>query len=78
MWLDSGLTIFFGTHIRERAKQARAAEARIKGLTRTYGLPPGLVRKIQIAAVEAIALFGAEILVARTKNVSRRNSDGLE
>lgn len=59
IWLDSGL--IFNTHVKERVKQARAAEARIKGLTRTYGLPSGLVRKIQIAAVQAIALFGAEI-----------------
>ena len=59
VWLDSGLT--FVTHIRERVKRAQAAEARIRGLTRTYGLPPGLVRKIQIAAFQAIAFFGAEI-----------------
>ena len=59
VWLDSGLT--FVTHIRERVKKAQAAEARIRGLTRTYGLSPGLVRKIQIAAVQAIAFFGAEI-----------------
>lgn len=59
VWLDSGFT--FSTHIREREKQAQAAEARISGLTRTYGFPPELVRKIQIAAVQAIVLFGAEI-----------------
>lgn len=57
IWLDSGLT--FSTHIKERLKQARAAEARmIRGLTRIYEqLPPELVRKIQIAAV----YFGAEV-----------------
>ena len=46
IWLDSGLT--FNTHVKERVKQARAAEARIKGLTRTYGLPSGLVRKSKL------------------------------
>lgn len=59
VWLDSGLT--FVTHIKERVKKAQAAEARIKGLTRTYGLPPGLIRKIQIGAVQSIALYGSEI-----------------
>ena len=57
--LDSKLT--FDVHIKEWVQQAKAAEARIKGLTRTHGLPPGLVRKIQIAAVQAIAFFGSEI-----------------
>ena len=59
IWLDSGLT--FATHINERLKKAHAAQARIRGLTKSYGLPPGLVRKIEIAAVQSIALFGAEI-----------------
>lgn len=44
VWLDSTLT--FSTHIRERVKQAQVVEARIRGLTKTYGLPPRLVRKI--------------------------------
>lgn len=65
IWLDSALT--FSTHIRERVKQAQAAEARIRSLTRTYGFLPELVRKIQIAAVQAIALFGAEIWWHRQK-----------
>ena len=59
LWLDKELT--FAIHIRERIKKAQAAEARIKSLTRTYGLPSGLVRKIQIAALQAIAFSGAEI-----------------
>lgn len=59
IWLDSSLT--FVTHIRERLKRAQAAEARIRCLTRAQRLPPGLVRKIQIAAVQAIAFFGSEI-----------------
>ena len=60
VWLDSKLS--FDTHIKERVQRAKAAEARIKGLTRTHGLPPGLVRKIQIAAVQAIAFFWLRFL----------------
>ncbi len=41
--------------------KAKIAESRIKGLSKTYGLPPALVRRIQVAAVQSIALFGAEI-----------------
>ena len=65
IWLDSGLT--FSTYIKERVKQAQAAEARIKGLTRAYRLFPGLVKKIQIAVVQAIALFGTKIWWRRQK-----------
>ncbi len=59
VWLDSGLT--FSTHIKERVNKAQAVEARIKGLTRTYGFPQELVRKIQIAVVQAVAFFVAEL-----------------
>jgi hypothetical protein len=44
-----------------RLQKARAAEARIRSLCRTQGLAPGLVRRIQIAAVQAVALYGAEL-----------------
>lgn len=59
VWLDSRLT--FVIHIRERVKKPQAVEARIKCLTKTYGLLPGLVQKIEIAAVQAIAFFRSEI-----------------
>lgn len=59
IWFDSGLT--FATHINERLKKAHAAEAKIRGLTKSYGLPSSLVQKIEIATVQAIAFFGAEI-----------------
>lgn len=41
--------------------KAKIAESRIKGLSKTYGLPPALVRRIQVAAVKSVALFGTEI-----------------
>lgn len=52
---DGGLT--FVTHTRERVKKAQAAEARIIILTRTYGLPPRLIRKIQTTTTQAIVFL---------------------
>ena len=66
MWLDSSLS--FGAHISERFKKAKIAETRIKGLSKTYGLPPALVRRIQIAAVQSVALYGAELWWKSQKN----------
>ena len=60
MWLDSHLN--FGPHFRKRLQKAKIAEARIRGFSKTYGLSPSLVRRIQIAAVKSIALYGAELL----------------
>lgn len=56
VWLDSFLS--FDAHISERLKKAEIAEIRIKGLSKTYGLPPTLVQRIQIVAVESVALYG--------------------
>ena len=49
VWLDSQLK--FTSHINERVRRARIAEIQIKGLTKTYGLVPGLVRRIQLSVV---------------------------
>jgi ribonuclease HI len=59
IWLDAGLT--FSYHQKYRMSRAKAAEARLKGITNSFGLAPGLVRRIQIAAVQATALYGAEL-----------------
>ena len=66
IWLDSQLK--FTAHINEKLLRARTAEIQIKGLTRTYGLAPALVRRIQIAAVQSIALYGAELWWKQQKN----------
>lgn len=58
VWLDGRLN--FSAHVSERLGKAKIAESRTKGLSKTYGLPPALVRRIQVAAVQSIALFGAE------------------
>ena len=59
LWLDSRLN--FSSHFSERLKRAKTAEVRIRGLSKTYGLPPALVRRIQIAAVQSVVLYGAEL-----------------
>ena len=41
IWLDTHLNFAF--HVNERMKKAKAAEFNIKGLSKTYGLCPGLV-----------------------------------
>lgn len=51
----------FAIYINKRLKNTRVAEARIRGLTKSYMLPSGLVQKIEISAVQTIAFFGAEI-----------------
>ena len=58
IWVDSQLK--FSSHIHERIKRARIAEIQIKGLTRMYGLVPGLVRRIQLSVVQSTALYGSE------------------
>src|SRR6266516_1954122 len=57
--LDSGLS--FKAHYRTKLQKARAAENRLKSISGTYSLSPGLVRRIQIAVVQSIVLYGAEI-----------------
>ncbi|KAL2004773.1 hypothetical protein VTN00DRAFT_3301 [Thermoascus crustaceus] len=54
-----GLTL--KTHYLTCLRKARTAEARVQALCCRQGLPPGLVRRIQVAAVQAVALYGAEL-----------------
>lgn len=70
VWLDSQLK--FTSHVNERMTKARTAELRIKGLARSYGLAPELVRRIQIAAVQSVALYGAELWWKKQKNHERK------
>ena len=66
VWLDGQLK--FSAHINERIRRARIAEIQIKDLTKTYGLMPGLVRRIQLAVVQSTALYGAELWLKGQKN----------
>ena len=66
IWLNSELK--FTAHVNEKFQRARTAEIQIKGLTRTYGLAPALIRRIQIAVIQSIALYGAELWWRGQKN----------
>ncbi|KAI0999672.1 hypothetical protein K3495_g8523 [Podosphaera aphanis] len=59
LWLDSALS--FREHKDTYLQKARRAEARLKAVTNRKGLEPGLVWKIQVAAVQSVALYGAEL-----------------
>lgn len=66
IWLDSQLK--FTAHVNEKFRAARAAEIQIKGLTRMQGLAPGLIRRIDLAAVQSTALYGVELWWKGQKN----------
>jgi ribonuclease HI len=57
--LDAGLTL--KAHYQGRLQKAKKAEARVRALCRQRGLLPGLIWRIQKAAVQAVALYGAEL-----------------
>lgn len=69
VWLDSQLN--FSLHINKRMKKAKAAEFMIKQLSKTQGLCPGLVQRIQITAVQSVALYGAELWWKGQKNYEK-------
>ena len=69
VWLNSYLN--FASHVNERMKKAKAIEFRIKQLSKTHGLCPGLVRRVQIAVVQSIALYGAELWWKNQKNYQK-------
>ena len=57
--LESWLNFSF--HINKRKKKAKAAEAQIKGLNKTYGLCPKLVQKIKIVVLQSMVLYRAKL-----------------
>lgn len=59
VYLEIGLQ--FRTHKNLSLEKAPRAEDRIHHLRSENGLAPGLVRKIQVAAVQAVPLYGAEL-----------------
>jgi hypothetical protein len=59
IWLDAGLTL--KTHYHTCLRKARNAESRVRSLCQAQGLAPGLVHRIQVAAVQSVALYGAEL-----------------
>lgn len=59
VWLDSGLNL--KVHYQTCMRKARAAEARVQHLCQSHGLAPGLARQVQVAAIQSVALYGAEL-----------------
>jgi hypothetical protein len=58
-WMDVHLT--FKEQHNRCMKKARAAEARLRTLTTTYGIVPESVRAVQVACIQAVALYGSEL-----------------
>ncbi|ODM21122.1 hypothetical protein SI65_04175 [Aspergillus cristatus] len=59
VWLDSGLNL--KTHYQTCMRKAWAAENWVQRLCQSHGLAPGLARQVQVAAVQSVALYGAEL-----------------
>ncbi len=59
MRLDSRLN--FKAQIIKRLKRKMLAEAKIKKLSKIYGLSLALVRQIKVAKVQSVALYGTNI-----------------
>jgi hypothetical protein len=62
----------FKEHLNRCMKKARAAEARLRTLTKTYGVVSQSMRAVQVACVHAVALYGSE-LWRDPKEVGRRD-----
>ena len=59
VWKDAHLT--FKEQHNRCMKKARAAEAGLRTLTKPYGVVPESVRAVQMACVQAAALYGSEV-----------------
>jgi hypothetical protein len=67
--VDTHLTL--KDHHNKMMSKAYCAEARIGSLRGMFGLSPENVQKIQVAAVQAVALYGAKLWWDETKNIGR-------
>jgi len=59
VWLDSMLTL--NDHTKKIFAKVRKAQNRVRSLMSTKGLNPDGFQQIQVAAIQAIALYGAEL-----------------
>jgi hypothetical protein len=69
VWIDTHLSL--KEHHTTMMSKACRAEARVRSLRGKFGLSPENIRKIQVAAVQAVALYGAELWWDERKNHSR-------
>jgi hypothetical protein len=58
VWMDAHLT--FKKHNNRSMKNAREAEARLQTLTKTYGVVPESGKAVQVAYLQAVALYWRE------------------
>jgi hypothetical protein len=70
VWLDSMLTL--NDHTKKTLVKARRAQSRVQSLIVKKGLNPEGCQQIQIAAVQAVALYGAELWWKGQKNRAQR------
>jgi len=59
VWMDAHLT--FKMYHSWCMKKGRAAEARLWSLTGTYGVVPPFVGAVQVAGIQAVALYGCKL-----------------
>jgi len=59
VWMDAHLT--FKEQHNRCMKKARAAGARFRTFTVTYGVVPESIRAVQVACVQTVALYGSEL-----------------
>ena len=59
VWMDAHL--MFKEHHNRCMKKARAAEARLRSLTGMYRVVPACVIAVQVACVQAVALYSSEL-----------------
>jgi len=59
VWLDDMLTL--NDHTKRTLAKARKAQNRVRSLTVKTGLNPGSCQRIQVAAVQAVAMYGSEL-----------------
>lgn len=60
MYLDTGIQ--FWPHKNIFLEKDMHAEDRVRRQCSTYSLKPGLIRQVQVATVQAVALYTVEIL----------------
>ena len=59
VWMAAHLT--WKEHHNRCRRKARAAEGRLRTLTKTYGVVPETVRAVQVACIQAVAVYGSEL-----------------
>ena len=67
IWLDSALTLAENRRI--RIGKGRQAEARLRRIISTYGVPPAAARSLQMAVIQGTMLYASELTWEGSKRV---------